>query len=60
MDPHDRYGYEEAVSARMEKFEGDFQVCEMDSDGEDITYASVTGYRIPDPIRRQICNAALG
>ncbi|CAE7030120.1 unnamed protein product [Symbiodinium sp. KB8] len=34
MDPHDRYGYEEAVSARMEKFEGDFQVCEMDSDGK--------------------------
>ena len=45
MDPHDRYGYEEALSARMEKFGSD-------EDEEDYDDESLLGFRVPDPILR--------
>ena len=55
MDPHDRYGYEEALSARMVKF-GEEEVCRMDSDEEDEDYddwsSKRMGFRFPDPIPR--------
>ena len=37
MDPHDRYGYEDALSARMVEF-GEDEVCRMDAGGGDEDY----------------------
>ncbi|CAE7370303.1 unnamed protein product [Symbiodinium necroappetens] len=53
MDPHDRYGYEEALSARMVKF-GQEEVCAMDldEDEEDYDDESFRGFRFPQPVPR--------
>ena len=62
MDPHDRYGYEEALSARMVKF-GEDEVCRMGSDEGDDFYEgyeeeyeeepeSFRGFTFPDAFPR--------
>ncbi|CAE7266104.1 unnamed protein product [Symbiodinium necroappetens] len=53
MDPHDRYGYEEALSARMVKF-GEEEVCVMDSDEDEDDYNDQVfrGFRFPEPVPR--------
>ncbi|CAE7531926.1 unnamed protein product, partial [Symbiodinium sp. KB8] len=50
MNPNDRYGYEEALSARMTKF-ADEEVLLTNSDDEDDD-ESFRGFRFPDPILR--------
>ena len=53
MNPNDRYGYEEALSARMTKF-ADGEVWHMDDDDyEDRRSISMEGFRFPDPVPRQ-------
>ncbi|CAE7211102.1 unnamed protein product [Symbiodinium sp. CCMP2592] len=44
MDPHDRYGYEQALSARMEK---------IDYEDEDYGVYGFWPYNFPDPILRE-------
>ena len=59
MDPRDRYGYEDALSARMVEF-GEDEVCRMDAGGGDEDYEeseegdfeSLEGFRVPDPVPR--------
>ena len=54
MDPHDRYGYEEALSARMVKF-GEDEVCirDSDSDYDDGSFMGFTfPFTFPDPVPR--------
>ena len=62
MDPHDRYGYEEALSARMVKF-GEDEVCirDSDSDYDDGSFMGFTfPFTFPDPVpRHQISTVRL-
>jgi len=60
MNPNDRYGYEEALSARMTKF-GDEEVLVTNSDEEDADDdESYRGFRFPEPVpRHQIATVHL-